>query len=91
MIEIWWTLHLRPALLAALVPHKAVRNLVGAGDIESLLRALEVPDNRFGAHPTKERDTLLRDTLKAAFQDCQRRLGADSGVWRWGGYSLCRL
>ncbi len=84
LIEIWWTLHLRPALLAALVPHKAVRNLVGAGDIESLLRALEVPDNRFGAHPTKERDTLLRDTLKAAFQDCQRRLGADSGVWRWG-------
>ena len=84
MVEIWWTHHLRPALLCQLVPDEKIRLLVGGGDIESLLRALEHPDQRFGAEPIQARNTLLAETLKNAFLDCQKRLGADPALWRWG-------
>jgi len=84
LVEIWWTHHLRPALLGQLVPDENVRLLVGTGDIESLLRALEQPDQRLGAEPIKARDILLAETLKDAFLDCQTRLGDDPAQWRWG-------
>ena len=84
LVEIWWTHHLRPALLGQLVPDENVRLLVGTGDIESLLRALEQPDQRLGAEPIKARDILLAETLKDAFLDCKTRLGNDPAQWHWG-------
>ena len=84
LVEIWWTYHLRTALLSRLVPNEKVRLLVGAGDIESLLRALERPDQRFGPEPIKARNFLIAETLKNAFLDCQARLGVDSAQWHWG-------
>jgi len=84
LVEIWWTQHLRPALLCQLVPDENVRLLVGAGDIESLLRALEHPDQRLGTKPVKARNILLAETLKDAFLDCQTRLGDDPAEWHWG-------
>ena len=84
LVEIWWTQYLRPALLCQLVPDENVRLLVGAGDIESLLRALEHPDQRLGTEPVKVRNILLAETLKDAFLDCQTRLGDDPAEWHWG-------
>ena len=84
LVEMWWAHHLRHALLVALIPDEKVRALVGTGDIESLLRALEMPDGRFGDQPVEARNRLLRETLKKAFADVETRLGRDPGAWRWG-------
>ncbi|SEQ41056.1 penicillin amidase [Devosia sp. YR412] len=78
LFEVWWTLHLRPALLRTLVPDAAVRLAVKAGDAASLLRALETD------MPVAERDTLMLETLHAAHADCVARMGPDSASWSWG-------
>ncbi|MEL6064049.1 MULTISPECIES: penicillin acylase family protein [unclassified Methylobacterium] len=71
LIEVCWVHHLRPALLAALVPDAGTRRLLPPGDTQSLIERLES-----GLDPAT-RDTLLADALGAAFRDCLERLGAD--------------
>lgn len=83
LFELWYTRHLRAALYAALVPEDA-RPLLPPGDVEGICRALESPDDRFGAAPEAARDTLLADTLSAAWRDAEARLGHDATRWRWG-------
>lgn len=84
LAELWWTRHLKPALLARLVPDEQLRPLLLPGDVASLLRVLELPDARFGPMPTAARDLLLLETLEAAMRDCAARMGRDSAAWAWG-------
>ncbi|RYE83690.1 MAG: penicillin acylase family protein [Hyphomicrobiales bacterium] len=84
LFEVWWMKHLRPALLAAMVPDPAVRALLTPGHVESLVSLLELPDARFGEAPQVAHDRLLASTLNAAVLDVRARLGADPAMWRWG-------
>lgn len=75
LFEVWWTKHLKPALLSRVSTDPAVRPLLAPGDNETLLAMLEALDN-----PAP----LLSDTLAAAFSTCTTLLGADARTWRWG-------
>jgi penicillin amidase len=84
LFEVWWTKHLKPALFAQAVPNEKVRKLLAPGDVETLLRLIEKPDDRFGSDPVGARDRLLTGSLDAAFQDCVVRMGEDPLSWQWG-------
>lgn len=78
LFELWWTKHLKPALLAQVCPDPAVRALLLPGDIESLVPMVERQDQ------LPDRAGLLRATLAAAFADASARLGPDPSAWQWG-------
>ena len=84
LFELWFTRHLRPALLAACVADAATRALLAPGDVEGVLTALERPDKRLGDNPVAARDGLLAHTLGLAYRDARACLGADPAAWRWG-------
>ncbi|HSV82230.1 MAG TPA: penicillin acylase family protein [Ramlibacter sp.] len=84
LFEVWWTHHLKPALLARAAPDLVLRKLLGPGDHETLLDALEAPGRFPWLVSAQERDAVLRETLTAAWQDCAYRMGADAGHWAWG-------
>ncbi|MCG8708055.1 penicillin acylase family protein [Brenneria sp. 4F2] len=84
LFEVWWMKHLRPALFAHLVPDPALRILLQPGDLGTILRLIETPDNRFGDNAEQERNRLMRDSLTAAWDECRQRLGDDTQQWRWG-------
>lgn len=84
LFEVLLTRHLKPRLLAALVPDESLHPLLVPQDMESLLRALEQPDDRFGPDPARARDALLAECLIAAFRDCESRMGLSPETWQWG-------
>jgi penicillin G amidase len=84
LFEVWWTLHLKPALLLRLAPDPALKPLLAPGDIDTLLGLLEQPDERFGVRAKDERDALLLNTLAEAVRNCAARLGQDTEKWAWG-------
>jgi penicillin amidase len=84
LFEVWWTRHLKPALFALAVADEGVRKLMAPGDVETLLRLIESPDDRLGTDPIGARDHLLIETLNAAFRDCAGRMGEHPRFWRWG-------
>ncbi len=77
--EVWWSKHLKQALLDLLAPNPAVRRLLVPGDVETLLGLLETADPLLG-----DRDALLVRTLGAAWADCAARLGENPADWAWG-------
>jgi penicillin amidase len=77
--EVWWSKHLKQALLDRLAPDPVTRALLVPGDVETLLDLLEHPDSRL-----PDRDALLAATLDAAWADCVARMGADPSAWAWG-------
>jgi penicillin G amidase len=79
LFELWWTKHLKPAILDLLVTDPAVRPLMAPGDHEYLLRMLETSDPRLG-----DRDALLVRTLATAFADARTRMGDNMANWAWG-------
>lgn len=84
LFEVFVTKHLKPRLLAALVPDATLRPLLLPQDMESLLRAVEQPDARLGENPAAARDALLTECLLAAFRDCEARMGVSPAGWQWG-------
>ncbi len=79
LFEVWWTKHLKPALLDLVTTDPDIRPLLVPGDIETLLGMLETPDARI-----TDRPELLLRTLAGAFVDCRLRLGQDAALWEWG-------
>ncbi len=77
--EVWWSKHLKPALLDTLAPNAKVRALLVPGDVETLLALLESPDHRL-----PDRNGLLSRSLVAAVADCRKRMGDDPATWAWG-------
>ena len=76
--------HLRPAVLALAAPDPKVRALMLPGDFDAILGLLERPDGVSAPRPEAARDLMLQETLAAAYAECQRLLGEDTGSWRWG-------
>jgi penicillin amidase len=83
IFEVWFHKHLRPALVAKVVPERA-RGLVGDGDLGPILDLLERPDGRLGKDGASARRDLLRSTLVKALDELEGRLGKDMGAWAWG-------
>lgn len=79
LFEVWWTRHLKPALLALIAPDPAVRALLVPADHETLLALLEQPDERL-----PDRDGVLTRSLRAAAAECAVLLGAEQAGWAWG-------
>ena len=77
LFEIWWGKHLKPALLDRVTSDADVRKLLVPGDNETLLAMLEQAESAL-------LDSLLSDTLRAAFARCQSLLGGDPAQWQWG-------
>ena len=75
LCELWWARHLRPALLAVLVPDDVARRCMLPGDTGALLDALDA---------LVDRERILRDTFAAAEAECAERMGPDRTAWRWG-------
>jgi penicillin amidase len=84
LVEVWLSRRLKPATLAALCTDAETRALLGPGDTEAIVRALESPDARFGAEPAAARDALLARTLGEAWGDCVALMGDDAQRWMWG-------
>ena len=77
--EVWWSKHLKQALLDLLAPDPVVRKLMVPGDVETLLALLEQPSSSL-----PDRDGLLARTLEAAWSDCALRMGPNPADWAWG-------
>lgn len=91
LYQVWWTHHLRLALLERLSPDPAVRALLAPGDMSTLIDVLENPDARFGPDPRAARNAMLRTTLAAAWRDTAGRLGPDPARWAWGDLHRMRF
>lgn len=95
LFEVWYRLHLRPALLeAAIAPvmprGRSAEALAAvlpseeqAGDARVDLRLIEEPDRRLGPGPGAVEKVLLR-TLKEAVGRLESLLGPDRARWKWG-------
>ena len=81
LFEVWWMRHLRPSLLARLVPDPTTRSLMGVGDVAGVLDLLENPDHRLSADA---RDELLLDSLGEAYAACRSLMGETVPAWAWG-------
>ncbi|MCJ2014501.1 penicillin acylase family protein [Methylobacterium sp. J-076] len=78
LVEVLWVRHLRPALIAALVPDGATARLIPPGDAQSLIERLET-----GLAPER-RAPLVAQALAAAWETCRATMGEDPAVWAWG-------
>jgi penicillin amidase len=61
------------------------------GNLISIKRMLDwlwAPDGRFGAEPTKARDTLVAAAFEQGVSDVTSRFGADMASWAWGDLKL---
>lgn len=81
LFEVWWSKHLRPAVLAEAMPCRHLRALMGAGDPDSVLRRLETQADGEAAGT---RDRLLLGTIAEAYVACAKFMGADTAAWSWG-------
>ncbi|WP_298640735.1 penicillin acylase family protein [uncultured Tistrella sp.] len=77
LFEIWWTHHLRPALLDRMTDDPALRRMLEPGDVETLL-------DRLDTDPAAR--ACLLPTLGQAVADCRRRFGANPAGWDWGRF-----
>lgn len=77
LYEVWWSRHLKPAVFRLLVPGERARALIGAGDVESVLQAVERLDR--GAATT-----LIAASLADATRSCRALMGDDTRQWAWG-------
>lgn len=88
LFEVWWTRHLRSAVIERLVADPAARLLIGFGDVTSILALLEDADSRL---PAGERDAMLVETLSAAVATCRTLMGDDMDSWAWGRIHVARF
>lgn len=84
LFELWLSVHLKPAVLAAAAG--AAAPLLAPGSAAGMLAVLEgtrrAPP---GPLATAEgRASLLRRTLAAAWEDAVARQGTDPATWQWG-------
>ena len=81
LFEVWWSRHLKPAVLAARTPSAAVAALLAPGDSHAILETLESPEPFW---PVASRNAALAGTLQAAMEDCATLMGPDPSGWAWG-------
>ncbi|MFI0607567.1 MAG: penicillin acylase family protein [Anaerolineae bacterium] len=79
LFEVWWSRHLKPALMDMIATNPIVRTLLEPGDNETLYAVIERLDDRL-----LDRSLLLSQTLASAIDECRTRLGDRPEDWRWG-------
>lgn len=84
LFEVWWSKHLRPALIAKMTFDPTSRALLAPGDPDSVLHELENPGNGSGTGSEDARDELILSTLVSAVSECSALMGADPSGWKWG-------
>jgi penicillin amidase len=75
LYEVWWTRHLKPALLDRVTDDEVARPLLAPGDNVTLLDMLET---------APDRASLFETTLDRAWETCLALQGSDPAAWRWG-------
>jgi penicillin amidase len=81
IFETWFTKHLRPAVVHAVLRPEAAA-IVRDGDADRVIELLE----GHRAWLTRERrDHVLLQSLEAALVELDERLGRDMRTWQWGG------
>jgi len=70
-----------PASARAAVPGRIIST-------KRLIDWLWAPDGRFGADPTRARDTLVAAAFEQGVADASARFGADMTAWKWGDEKL---
>lgn len=81
--QVWTDHHLASMTVKRATP-EAVHGLLADSSLASIADYLEHPDARLGSDPVRARDEILLESLKAAWDDLEHRLGPDPGTWRWG-------
>jgi penicillin amidase len=76
LFEVWWSNHLKPAVVERLVKDAAARRLLMPGDVETILTAID-------DMPPTDREALLLNTLDGAYRRCEALMG-DPDRWSWG-------
>lgn len=79
LAEIWWSAHLRPAVLRRMAGDDRIAALLAPGHNGAVLDLIEGE-----TLAPQERAALLSDTLAHAFDDCRARMGDDPARWAWG-------
>jgi len=80
VFEVWFTNHLRRAVVQAVLPPAAAVR-VGGGDATRVLQVLEGHGSWLTA---VQRDRLVVDSLSNAVAELEKRLGSDPAQWQWG-------
>ena len=80
IFEVWYSKHLRTAVVRKALPPEAAE-AVGTGDASQVLRVLEKPE---GWMSPRDRDQVMLDSLAAALEEVEERLGPDVSRWTWG-------
>lgn len=80
LYEVWIGKHLGKAVVARATP-LAARAIMGNGDIAAVMDLLEHPDASLDA---AARDSALRESLIAAYDEVAGKLGPDPKTWAWG-------
>ncbi len=83
LFEVWWSRHLGPGFLAAVLPPEAAR-AVATPDAALMLDTLEGRKTRFPLRDRAAREALLLKTLGAAWTEMERIGGEDPKSWQWG-------
>ena len=80
LFELWWSIHLLPAVLRQAVPDAELLPLFAPGDTSSILERLET----MAADDPAGFAGMALATLSSAYDDCARRMGTDMSGWAWG-------
>lgn len=84
LFGLWWSKHLRPAVIAALCPATGAHfDLIDGGHTDAILKAIEAEPRRFLA--------VAETTLAAALREARDLLGAEPSQWRWGDLHQMRF
>jgi len=87
IFEVWFTKHLRPAVLRQVLGEAGAR-LAAPGDPTPVIMALELARAAMSA---EERDAILLSSLKSALDEIGAKLGPDMGTWKWGSLHKSRF
>jgi penicillin G amidase len=82
LFEVWWSRYLGEAFKNAVLNASAAEMILQP-DTGLLLDTLENPSPTLGTNSIPKRDLLL-GSLKQAYLETQRLLGADPALWQWG-------
>jgi penicillin G amidase len=74
LFALWWSAHLRPAIVATVTSKHA--DLIANGHADAVLAMLEATPGKFSS--------VFEKTLSAAFRDARDRLGNEPASWHWG-------
>lgn len=94
LFEIWLRQHLIEAVSERLAPGAFALfqpTDIAALDTSLIVDLMTAPDARFGVAPEATRDSILEETLAAAWAATCAAGGKDPAAWRWGDFHNARF